>query len=101
MRDHIDHGVKTLTLAKQVDSFIAEGRKSCKGAQNADEQEGARFRGDDCTIFPQVSQKTNHQAANQVDDQGSGGKALSLGPALGGIANKITEDRANKSAGPD
>jgi hypothetical protein len=54
MRRDVPHSQRVLAVAPKVHGFVAKGRESCEPAEDADEDKGARFRGEDAARLSQL-----------------------------------------------
>src|SRR5499427_9124255 len=65
---------QTFTVTPEIYGFVAKSRKGGEAPQNADENEGARFGGEDPAALGELREKPNGQAAKQIDHQRAVGK---------------------------
>src|SRR5262249_49764054 len=66
----VDEGQDAFAVAPQVHRLVAEARKGREPAQDADDDEGARFGCKGPASFGELRQQANDQAAQDVDGEG-------------------------------
>lgn len=81
--------------------FVAEGGKSRKAAEQADEKKGAGFSGDSASKVCQFSQKSDDHTTHDIDRQGAERKLDALAQFLDIPAHSIAKDRANETTCAD
>ena len=82
MRGDIRDGENILAFAPQIHRLIAECRKSCEAAEDADENECARFCREVTARFSELRKETNGEAADQIDGQRAVRKVDAAAPSL-------------------
>src|SRR5215471_13495877 len=83
---------QTFTFTPQIYGFVAESRKGGETSQHANENEGARFGGEDPAALSELREEPDDKAAKQVDCQRAVGEIDTATQTLHETAEGIARD---------
>src|SRR5690349_15990541 len=97
MRGHVSRSQQAFTFPPQIYSFVAECRKSGEASQHTNENQRARFGGEDAARLSQLRKETNSKTAQQVDRQSAIRKVNTATQTLHEATDGIAEDGSDKT----
>src|SRR5262245_21526885 len=97
----VDKGQEVFAVAPEVHRLVAEARKGREPAQDADDDERARFGGKGPARLRERRQQADNETPEDVDGQRPDRKIITPGPFLHQSAQDIAKNRPDEPADAD